>query len=67
VFFCAPVAVVLLMHQRKAERLGLLEKPASGRTWYQSILHYTIELDGEFPNPPHCLCAVFSIRNKHFY
>lgn len=43
---CAPVTVVLLWHQRKAERLGLMEKTASGRTWYQSTKHYLIEIDG---------------------
>lgn len=44
--FCTPVAVVLLWHQRKAERLNLVEKTSSGRMWYQSIWHYLIEIDG---------------------
>ncbi|SPO04706.1 related to transporter (major facilitator superfamily) [Cephalotrichum gorgonifer] len=43
--FCIPVVLVMLWHQRKAEKAGLVQKTDSGRTWYQSIWHYVVELD----------------------
>lgn len=43
-----PFFVLLASNERKARAKGLLaEKKSSGRTWYQSIKHYAIELDGE--------------------
>lgn len=49
VAFCIPVIVVMLWHSRKADKAGLIQKRKSGRTWYQSIWHYVIELDRESP------------------
>ena len=43
---CIPVIVVMLWMQRKASRVGELEKKVSNRTWWQSLGHYFIELDG---------------------
>lgn len=40
-----PLFWVLFINQRKAKRNGLLVKEPSGRTWLQSIWHYTIEFD----------------------
>ncbi|KAF7590827.1 hypothetical protein BBP40_002350 [Aspergillus hancockii] len=40
-----PVIGVMLYMQRKAHKIGALEKKASGRTWWQSIVHYLIEFD----------------------
>lgn len=45
VAFCIPVIMVLLWHRRKAYKQGLLVKESSGRTWYQSIWYYIIQLD----------------------
>ena len=41
-----PVIVMMLWHQRKADKMGLLTKDDNGRTWYQSVWHYLIEFDG---------------------
>ena len=60
VAFCAPSAIVLLWHQRRAEKRGMIKRRAdSGRTWYQSVQFYIIELDREPPySPPlHVLCV----------
>ena len=45
---CVPVIVVMLWMQRKASRVGELEKKVSNRTWLQSLGHYFIELDGTY-------------------
>ena len=47
--FCIPVIVVMLWHSRKADKAGLVEKRNSGRTWWQSIWYYVVELDRESP------------------
>ncbi|RYP39876.1 hypothetical protein DL767_001995 [Monosporascus sp. MG133] len=39
-----PVALIMLLMERKAAKTGTL-KIQSGRTWYQSVKHYTLELD----------------------
>lgn len=44
-----PVALIMMIMERKASKIGVLQKERSGRTWYQSIWHYTIELDGMHP------------------
>lgn len=50
VAFCAPSAIVLLWHQRRAEKRGMIKKRAdSRRTWYESVKFYIIELDRESP------------------
>ncbi|EAW11883.1 putative siderochrome-iron transporter [Aspergillus clavatus NRRL 1] len=41
----APLAVVFKMYQKKAERMGLYVRERSGRTWTQSVIHYTHEFD----------------------
>lgn len=41
-----PVVALMLWHQRKAKKMGLLTKDEHGRAWYQSIWHYLIEFDG---------------------
>ncbi|KAJ5549709.1 Major facilitator superfamily domain general substrate transporter [Penicillium sp. DV-2018c] len=43
--FSIPVAVVMLIMQRRAERSGVLEKARSGRVWWQSVAHYCIQFD----------------------
>ncbi|KAE8139836.1 major facilitator superfamily domain-containing protein [Aspergillus pseudotamarii] len=40
-----PVVGVMLYMQRRAEKVGTLEKRVSERTWWQSIIHYFIEFD----------------------
>lgn len=40
-----PVIAMMLWHQRKADRMGLLARNWHGRNWHQSILHYLIEFD----------------------
>lgn len=43
-----PFFVLLVWNERKARAKGILApKQASGRKWYQSIMHYAIELDGK--------------------
>lgn len=42
-----PIFVLLWLHQRKAARLGLLVSEPSGRKWWQSVWHYTVEFDGK--------------------
>jgi len=41
-----PLAVVFKFYQRKAEKMGLLQRNISGRTWSQSLVHYLHEVDG---------------------
>ena len=41
-----PVVGVMLYMQRRAHKVGALEKRVSERTWWQSIIHYFIEFDG---------------------
>ena len=44
-----PLLILLLSNERQARVKGLLEqKKPSGRTWSQSVWHYSIELDGEW-------------------
>lgn len=40
-----PVAIIMMIMERKALRFGVLKQEKSGRTWYQSIEHFVIELD----------------------
>ncbi|KAF2101793.1 MFS general substrate transporter [Rhizodiscina lignyota] len=40
-----PIFSVLLLNQRKAKKLGVLQKERSGRTAFQSIWHYAVEFD----------------------
>lgn len=43
----APILILFWYNRRKARKMGLIKKrPSSGRTWYQSIMHYVIEFDG---------------------
>ncbi|KKY13218.1 putative siderochrome-iron [Diplodia seriata] len=43
VFF--PLVFVFKMYQKKAERLGIYKKEASGRSWIQSTVHYIQDFD----------------------
>lgn len=43
----APVFIVLELNTRKAERLGVLKKSKSTRTWSESLWHYAVEFDGK--------------------
>lgn len=52
--FSIPVAVVLIMNERKAKAMGLLKKEKSGSTMRQSTVHYLIEFDGQ-------LCFVLAV------
>lgn len=40
-----PIWAILMWHQRKAKKLGLLQRTPNGRTVMQSIWHYVIEFD----------------------
>lgn len=40
-----PLALLFLYNQRKAEKLHLVERPPSGRTWKESIIYYGREFD----------------------
>jgi hypothetical protein len=42
-----PLAVVFKFYQRKAEKMGLYKRNASGRTAVQSFIHYFHEFDGK--------------------
>lgn len=48
-FVFAPLAIVFKFYQRKAEKMGLYKREPSGRTVFQSIIHYIHEFDGKFP------------------
>ncbi|KAH8168312.1 major facilitator superfamily protein [Sarocladium implicatum] len=44
--FSIPAMSVMVFMYRKADKAGLVPKrEPSGRTWYQSIIHYAIEID----------------------
>ena len=43
----SPLFFVLKYNLRKAEKEGILPNEGSGRTWLQSLWHYTVEFDGE--------------------
>jgi len=45
---CAPVVIIFLVNRRKAVAHGYVPKQRSGRTVWQSIVHYAIEFDCEF-------------------
>lgn len=47
-FIFIPLAVVFKFYQRKAERLGVFTRQPSGRTFFQSTVHYIHEFDGKF-------------------
>jgi MFS family permease len=51
---CIPVCVVMLLMQRRAEKSGRLTKEKSGRSWWQSIVHYFIEFDGAYRAHTRC-------------
>ncbi|KAJ5815251.1 siderophore iron transporter mirB [Penicillium riverlandense] len=40
-----PMVVVMQLGKRKAMKNGLMARPRSNRTWYESIWHYMIEFD----------------------
>jgi MFS family permease len=42
-----PTAIVMLLNQRKAAKLGMLPEKSSGRTLLQSIKHYVVQFDGK--------------------
>ncbi|CZR65584.1 related to major facilitator MirA [Phialocephala subalpina] len=42
---CLPVILVLWRNQKKSKKLGIIEAPQSGRTVWQSFLHFSIEFD----------------------
>ncbi|ERS98236.1 siderochrome-iron transporter [Sporothrix schenckii 1099-18] len=44
-FVFTPLVVVFKFFQRKAETMGLFVRAKSGRTWWQSTLHYIHEFD----------------------
>lgn len=45
----ACLTLLLVSNTRQARAKGLLEeRKVSGRTWYQSVWYYAIELDGEY-------------------
>jgi MFS family permease len=50
--FSIPVAVVLIMNERKAKAMGILQREKSGRTLRESTLYYLIEFDGQFVRLP---------------
>lgn len=47
-FVFLPLAAVFKYYENKAKRLGVLQRPASGRTVMQSIIHYLHEFDSEY-------------------
>jgi MFS family permease len=48
-FIAAPIILSLWINQRKSRKLGVVtRRPASGRTTWQSIIHYSIEFDGMY-------------------
>ncbi|KAJ5093405.1 hypothetical protein N7456_009266 [Penicillium angulare] len=42
---CAPLWGLWYCTQKKAERMNFIEKKTSGRTFWQSVIHYCIEFD----------------------
>jgi MFS family permease len=48
-FVCAPFVITLFLEQRKNPANAPSEKQESGRTFYQSIIHYCVEFDRKFP------------------
>lgn len=46
-----PLIFVFKYYEKKAEKLGLYQKQLSGRTPFQSFIHYFHEFDGKFQNP----------------
>lgn len=45
-FVATPLFSILKLNLRRAEKQGILVRRSTDRTILQSILHYTIELDG---------------------
>lgn len=43
----APLFFILKYNLKKAKKIGVVVEESSGRTWYQSIWHYTMEFDCE--------------------
>ena len=46
--FC-PLAIVLKLYERKAAKMGLYKHVPSGRSFFQSIVHYIHEFDRKHP------------------
>jgi MFS family permease len=47
-FVFVPLCAVFKFYEKKAQRLGVLKREPSGRTTWQSIIHYIHEFDGMF-------------------
>ncbi|EOO02487.1 putative siderophore iron transporter mirb protein [Phaeoacremonium minimum UCRPA7] len=43
--FCVPVIAIMIYEQRKAAKIGVLPQEGPQRAWWQSVWHYTLELD----------------------
>lgn len=43
----APIYIIRRANTNKAERLGVLSKSKSGRTWSEAFWHYAVEFDGK--------------------
>lgn len=46
--FCIPVIAIMLFEQHKASKIGVLPQEGPKRAWWQSVWHYTLELDSMF-------------------
>ena len=42
-----PPIVLMLVEERKAYQKGAIQDVDSGRSWWQSVIHYLVEFDGE--------------------
>jgi MFS family permease len=47
-FMCIPFWAIFYFMNRKAQSMGVIKQPKSGRTIVQSVVHWGIEFDGEF-------------------
>lgn len=47
-FVFAPLIFVFKYYERKAYKTGVLVRQDNGRTWFQSLIHYIHEFDGNY-------------------
>ncbi|CAG8186684.1 unnamed protein product [Penicillium nalgiovense] len=66
-FVFQPLAGVFKFYENKARKMGVLQRPVSGRTTMQSIVHYLHEFDSEYTLYISSLCPQTTANRVYSY
>ncbi|CAG8197480.1 unnamed protein product [Penicillium nalgiovense] len=66
-FVFQPLAGVFKFYENKARKMGVLQRPVSGRTTMQSIVHYLHEFDSEYTLYISSLCPQTTANRVYNY